>query len=388
MIDAATLARSAVGPETDRQTRVLHILPALGGAGAELMAASLMAGLAPAYQVAATGLYRGNGSVSEVALRRNGVPFWTLNKQAGPDPRMLARLNRVFRDFAPDVVHSHLYVLRYSLPVSLWRRTPVLLHTVHNIAERENDLAGRALQHLAFRRWVVPVAVSRNVASSMSRVYGIENAVTIPNGIPVRDFRMKPGARERWRKAQGLSDESILFIATGRLTKQKNPLLLLRAFAAVRNPQAHLILVGDGALREAMEREIRALGLAGRAHLLGRRTDVADCLAAGDVFVLSSDWEGNPLGVMEAMASGLPVVATSVGGVPELVDSGRHGILVEPGNAAALTAAMESLLGNPELRFAFGNASRERALREFSVESMVRAYGGLYASLLAKRARR
>lgn len=377
-----------MGAGVEERPRVLHILPVLGVAGAEQMAASLMIPLARAYGVGAVGLYRSSGSVTERALQREGIPFWNLNKRVGPDPRMFTGLYRILREFRPDVVHTHLHVLRYSLPAILSRHVPVSVHTVHNVAERESDMAGRLLQRLAFRRrWVVPVAVSHNVATSLQRVYGIADATTIPNGIPVADFRTACNGRERWRKEQGFSPDAILFAATGRLAEQKNPRMLVRAFAAIEDSRAHLLLIGDGPLRESVERDVRARGLAARVHVLGYREDVRDCLGAADVFVLSSKWEGHPLGVMEAMASGLPVIATTVGGVPELVEPGRQGILVPPGDEVALTQGMRLLLDRSDLRAGFGHACRERALREFNLENMVRAYDDLYTELLAKRTR-
>jgi glycosyltransferase involved in cell wall biosynthesis len=128
---------------------------------------------------------------------------------------------------------------------------------------------------------------------------------------------------------------------------------------------------------------VRSLRLEPRVHLLGNRDDMARCLAASDIFVMASRWEGNPLAVMEAMASGLPVVGTAVGGVPDLVESGQHGILVPPGEPAALARAMEFLCRNPETRRSMGAAARDRASRQFSLQQMVRAYDALYRTALA-----
>jgi glycosyltransferase involved in cell wall biosynthesis len=124
--------------------------------------------------------------------------------------------------------------------------------------------------------------------------------------------------------------------------------------------------------------------LESRVHLLGKRDDVAQCLAASDIFVMASRWEGNPLTVMEAMASGVPVVGTAVGGVPDLVESGEHGTLVPPGEPAALGRAMELLCLNPATRRSMGAAARERAQRQFTLPRMVGAYDALYRTALAR----
>jgi glycosyltransferase involved in cell wall biosynthesis len=347
------------------------------------MAAQLALGLAPSYEVGAVGMYSFIDSVPEQAMRAAGIRLWSLNKREGFDVRMFPRLDRVLREFQPDIVHTHLYLLRYSLPPCIRRRIPILVHTVHNLAQREADAAGRAINWMALGKRVIPVAVSRSVADSLRQVYRIEDPVTIPNGIRAGEFHPDPAARAEWRRAMGFGERDFLFVSTGRLTPQKNPLLLLRAFRAMTSFEAHLILVGQGPLQSQVEEEVRAAGLGHRVHVLGFRDDIRECLAAADAFVLSSDWEGHPLGVMEAMACGLPVVATSVGGVPEVVESGPEGLLVPPGDAASLTGAMQFLLDNPQRRAAMGQASRRRAAAEFSEETMVQAYDRLYRSKLA-----
>lgn len=363
--------------------RVLHILPTLGVAGAEQMAAHLLLALAGEYDVGAVGLFAALHNTTEQAISHAGIPLWRLDKRQGFDPRMLRRIHRIFSEFRPDIVHTHLHVLKYSLPASILRGIPVLVHTVHNLAEREADAVGRIVNRLAFRRRVFPVAVSRSVAASLRRVYGIEDAVTIPNGIPLGRFQTHPAARAKWRRELKLDERDFLFVATGRLTVQKNPLLMLHAFAALADSRAHLVLAGEGPLQPRIEEEVRASGLRDKVHLLGYRPDIRECLAASDAFLLSSDWEGHPLGTMEAMACGLPVIATAVGGVPELVESGLHGLLVPPGDAAALTGAMRFLLERPLERAAMAQASRRRAAADFSLEKMVRAYQELYRTRLA-----
>jgi len=367
--------------------RLLHILPVLGVAGAEQMAAHLLMALAGEYDVGAVGLYPASHSTTEQAMSQAGIPIWRLDKRQGLDVRMFHRIRRIFSEFRPDIVHTHLHVLKYSLPASMLRGIAVQVHTVHNLAEREADAAGRIVHRLAFRKRVIPVAVSRSVAASLRRVYGIEDAVTIPNGIPLSHFRADRAARAKWRGELKLDDRDFLFVSTGRLTIQKNPLLMLRAFAALASSLAgsrvHLALAGDGPLRQRVEEEVRLRGLRNKVHVLGYRTDIRECLAAGDAFLLSSDWEGHPLGTMEAMACGLPVIATAVGGVPELVESGLHGLLVPPGDASALTGAMRFLLERPQERAAMAQASRRRAAADFSLERMVCDYDELYRTRLA-----
>jgi glycosyltransferase involved in cell wall biosynthesis len=296
---------------------------------------------------------------------------------------MFAALDRVIRRTRPHVVHTHMSVLRYALPGLMLRGVPVVVHTLHNLAEHETDAFGRVLNWFAFRGRVLPIAISQEVAASMQRVYGLECHAIVPNGIPVDRYRGSKEDRIRWRARQRFSLDAVLFISVARLEPQKNPLMLLRAFAAIDDPRAHLIMLGEGSLREPVDAFVSERGLNQRVHLLGKRMDIPECLAASDVFVLSSDWEGNPLAVMEAMSGSLPVIGTTVGGVPELVRSGHHGILVTPGNHEAFADAMRMLLNNVDKRRAMAEAARVHAKKAFDVEGMVRGYTAIYETALA-----
>ena len=352
------------------------------------MASHLMAGLSRSHEVAAASLYPSVNSPIEHRLRRVGVTLWQLGKRPGFDPRMFGALDRLIREMQPQVLHSHMSVLRYALPALLRHHVPVAVHTLHNLAEHESDTFGRFLQWFAFRRrCVLPIAISREVASSVKRVYGLESHAVVPNGIPVNKYAGSLADRISWRNKERFPDDAVLFTCVGRLEPQKNPAMLVRAFASLNDSRAHLVMLGQGSLREWLVSYIRELGLEQRVHLLGHRPEVRECLAGSDVFVLSSNWEGNPLAVMEAMAAGLPVVGTTVGGVPELVESGRQGFLVAPEDHRAFSTAMQILLGDAKKRAGMGDAARIRATEAFDVEQMVQSYAGIYRNALAENVR-
>ncbi len=368
---------------TFERLRVLHITPSFGVGGAEQMAGYLMVGLSESHDVTAAGLYPPMNTSIEHRLKRANIRLWHLGKRPGFDPRLFKSLDRILKEVRPHVVHTHLSVLRYALPGLRRHRVPLVVHTMHNLAEHETDAFGRVVHWFAFRWWVLPVAISREVAASVKRVYGVECKAIVPNCIPVENYRGSLADRARWREKERFDRDAILFTCVGRLEPQKNPMLLVQAFAALNNPRIHLIMLGEGSLREQLAAYIREHGLERRVHLLGKRNEVPECLAASDVFVLSSNWEGNPLAVMEAMAAGLPVVGTAVGGVPELVESGEQGILVPPGDCAAFTDAIQTLLNDPEKRTAMANAARARATAAFNVERMAQGYESIYRTGLA-----
>jgi len=317
-------------------------------------------------------------------LEEAGIEVRYLGKRPGFDYRMYYRLPPVLKECRPDIVHTHLHVLRYALPFLLLCKKVSLLHTVHNLAEREIEPRLRWLQHYALNHGVVPVAVAEEVALSVEHLYGIQRCRVISNGIPTDRYARPQTPRKEWRAREGFGENDVLFVCVARFAPQKNHALLLRAFAQrpASDPNAHLVLVGDGTLREKLEEQVNNLGLARQVHFLGLRTDIPDVLGAMDVFVLSSDYEGNPLSVMEAMAAGLPIVSTAAGGVPDLFESGKEGLIVQPGDVQGLSNSMSFLLGNRELRQSLGMAAPRRARENFDVATMVQAYQEFYENLV------
>ena len=365
---------------------MLHVVTDFRSGGAERVAASLLRTSDPEqFDVAAITLRGPFGSALERTLAQDGIPVWYMGKDKGFDPSVVAQVTRAMRRFRPQVVHTHTYALRYAFPYMLFRRIPAMVHTVHNLAEREIEWYGRWVNRLAFRRGVVPVAIASEVADSIRRVYGIDDFPLIPNGIPVDKFRGPSMDRESWRKKEGFAPTDVLYVCVAGLRPQKNHPLLLEAFhrGPASDPRAHLLSAGAGTLKSRLETQIGALGLQEKVHLLGHRSDVPDVLNAADVFVLSSDYEGNPLAVLEAMTAGKAMISTAVGGVPELVEGGC-GLLVPPRDAQALSRAMSHLLENPDARKSMGEMSARRAVERFDVRAMTEAYEDLYRWLIAK----
>jgi glycosyltransferase involved in cell wall biosynthesis len=370
-----------------KRIRVLHILPHLRPGGAERVATYLMCSLANRYDVAAVSYSERTVSDLESLLATSGVPVRYLGKHPGFDPRIFIRAHCALREYRANVVHTHGHVLRYLLPSILANRRSVMVHTVHNTAEHEVEPRAYAywMQKQAFRLGVVPVAVAHHVAASLERLYGIRNALVVPNAIPVDEVVVPTVPREEWRRREGFAAGEVLFVCVARLAAQKNHALLLNAFARVAavEQRARLVLVGRGERKYILEQQVAALGIEKRASFLDFRTDIPNVLAAADAFVLSSDWEGNPLAVMEALAAGLPVISTSVGGLPELMQTERHGILTPPGDEACLATAMLRLARNPKERQSMGRAASRHAAGAFDISSMARAYSVLYEKLLA-----
>jgi glycosyltransferase involved in cell wall biosynthesis len=350
--------------------RVLEVVATLKPAGAENVVVSLATRMDRSrFEVAVVSLYDPFPGGLEPQLQQMDIPVWHLGKHRGPDLRTYGRLRKVARRFKPHVIHTHCYVTRYTLGIE----APVMVHTVHNLATSEVGLVGRLFHRYAFRRGVLPVAVGAAVARSFHHLYGSSPAAVIPNGIDLARF-WRPELRENWRKANGFASDDLLIVSVGRLEAQKNPCALANAMAGVSHAQ--LLLVGQGPLRaKLLGRE--------RVHLLGVRADIPDILASADVFALASDWEGLPLAVLEAMAAGLPVAATRVGCIPEVVEDGGTGFLIPAGDGEALASALRRLAGDARLRKEMGEAGRARA-KHFDLQAMVDGYESLFARLLSQ----
>ena len=349
--------------------RILEVLPTLKRAGAENMVVSLARNLdRDRFVPALVSLYdaSANGLESQLA----GIRVWHLAKRKGFDWRIYSRLRQVMREFKPDVVHTHSYVMRYTLPI--WHGPAV--HTVHNLARREVDGLGRLIHRLGWRLGAAPVAVARSVATSFADEYGFAPAAIIGNGIDLAKYQVPLPTRTEWRQANGFSDEDLLIVSVARLEPQKNPVMLADAFAEASLPRAHLLFAGDGSLRRLVE------GRPG-VHVLGVRTDIPDLLAAADLFALASGWEGYPLAVVEALAAGLPVVACAVGGVPEIVEDGRSGLLISAGDTPAFAGALRALGQDAARRRSMSDAARQRAMC-FGVNRMVEEYEMLFERIV------
>lgn len=373
----AALAAPAGAPGTaapsDRM-RVMIVVHGLETGGAEMMVLHLARELDRAgHTVRVVSLH---GDETDVAglMRRAGLDVVALNKAGGPDPRTVLRLREQMRDFSPDVVHTHLPVLEYVLPAArLYGRRVGIIHTVHNLARAETrHRVLRAVNRLAFSHGVVPVALNEEVRSSICREYALPPSAVpvVGNGVDLDAFRA-PARR-------GPRGEGARLLCVARLAPAKNHALLLQTVARLGESgrDVSLTLVGDGPLRGALEERARRLGVSERVRFAGRRTDTPAFYRDADVFVLLSDYEGMPMSIIEAMASGLPVVATRAGGVGELVDDGVNGALVEA-DAAAAAGAIAAICDDPAL-YARLSAGAVRTASRYSAKAMMEKYVDLY----------
>ena len=363
--------------------RVLVLITLTETGGAQTYVAALLPALREGFDVTVAAY--GSGWLAEQAAAA-GVRFVTLRHvqrplSPGEDLRGLLELVRLIRRVRPDLVHAN------SSKAGVLGRlaaaltgVPVRLFTVHGWAFKAHSgmaataylWADRAMRPLTTR--TICVAESELAAGVGARTCRADATVVIRNGVRLDGPR---------RRHPAVSDRPATVLAVGRLREPKDFLTLVRATARLPPGSARVLIVGDGPDRAEIEREIARLGLRDAVVLLGERADVAELLAAADVFVLASRSEGMPMSVLEAMAAGLPVVASAVGGVPELVRDGETGTLVAPGDPDVLARALGALVAAPAERARLGAAARSRAEAEFGIEACRQAHIDLYRAALA-----
>jgi len=362
----------------NKKIHLLQIIPSLDIGGAQRFLVDLCKNFDnEKFEIAVCVLGKETNSFLESELRENHIPMFFLNLRWTFHPLTILRLTNLFKFFKPDVIHTHLRAIRYILIPSRIARVPLHIHTIHSLAKHDTSFLYRDLNRIAFKYLdVIPVSISKEVARSVKATYGVESVV-IYNGIPTSEY-----LREK-RK----SDELIRILNIGKFKKAKNHLLLVEAFSKTvkEMPNLRLLLVGDGSLRKKVENKAKTLGLEEKVLFLGWRSDIPEILADCDIFVLSSDWEGLGIVLIEAMASGKPIVATNVGGIPEVVEDGITGILVPPRNPDALAKAILLLARDKKLRKEMGKRGREKAAREFDIETAVKNYEILYLQKLGMK---
>jgi glycosyltransferase involved in cell wall biosynthesis len=321
-----------------------------------------------------------------------GVPLHLVTGQPGPRaPAAFIRLVRLLQRERPDVVHTFLIAASiYGRMAAFAAGVPLVLAAEQNVYARKPKRHAMLERVLATRTYrvvaccdVVGRFYQKQVGVPASKVAVIYNAVR---------FGRRPEAADAIaaRAALDLPPDALVLGTLGRLTEQKGHRVLLRAVAEIARtvPSVALFVAGTGALREELEAEAARLGVAERVRFLGLRRDRETLYAAMDVFVLPSHWEGLSLALVEAMGAGRAVVATSVGGNPEVVQDGRTGLLVPPDDPQALADALTTIGLDQGLRISLGEAAEQDARDRFSIEQHVAQLAALYRQGLAERSRR
>jgi sugar transferase (PEP-CTERM/EpsH1 system associated) len=328
-------------------------------------------------------------------IQRDDVGVIALNQPPGHGLGAKWRLWRLLRTLAPDIVHTRNIAALECQPVALLAGVPGRIHSEHG--RNADELGGKQRRYTAVRRMLRPfvhhqLALSRDLEHYLREDVGVgQNRLTqVYNGVDTERFRPDPAARAQGPLNDFAGPDDIVFGTVGRMDQVKDPLNAARAFIHLcerhpsLRPRLKLVMVGNGSERPAVEAALRTAGLDRQVWLPGSRDDVPQLLAGLDVFVLPSLFEGISNTILEAMACGLPVVATRTGGNPELVVDGETGQLVPPAAPDVLADAMAVYLRAPDLARRHGAAARAWVLDRFSLDAMVASYAAEYRRLLGQ----
>ena len=290
--------------------------------------------------------YGDNGTEIERVLKENNIKIIYSNSKRRFSLEFLFKCYRELKRIRPDITHTHLGIIIYFLPY-IYLNKCKSFHTVHNIPKKE----GKKIYKFFYRKKVKPIGISETIAQMIREFYNIKYRIpVIYNPVNLSKFKEIVPAKY---------DNMITLIIVARLYPQKNHKLLLEAFSQVIKENVQLKIVGDGPMKNELIEYASNLGISKKVEFLGQRDDIPYLLKSSDIFVLSSLWEGLPLSVLEAMAAGLPIISTDVGGVRDIVKD--NGILVENGNAEKLCEVIIKLIDDSTLRGEMGKKSLEYA---------------------------
>ncbi len=375
------------GPSNE--TRVLFLIQGVELGGLEMVVRRIAEGLPRDRYRCAICCFDTLGEMEE-PLRAAGIEVFLERRRPGIDWRYPFRLRRRLRDFGADVLHAHNdTALFYGTVGGRLARVPVIY------TEHDRQFPGPArtarLNRLLARLDYRVVTVSETLRGNLIRheQFPPEHVRVIVNGVP--DVAGPDPARvDAVRDELALSKDNLVVGTIGRLDPIKNHARLLESFGqlADRFPNAVLVIIGAGTEAERLRALRTQLGLDDRVRLPGERREIAEYLAAFDVFVLPSKSEGMPLALIEALAAGLPSVSTDVGGVREVVEDGQEGFVVPPEDWCAFEEKLASLLDQPAQRATFGHRARVTYKARFTLSAMVDAYRSLYDEAVASNRRR
>ena len=370
-----------------QRLKVLHVVDSLELGGLERVVTDLAIaqrdveeGVA-VFSISDTGGHRDTLEAAGIRVIQGG-------KRRTADLGVLRRLRRAVHELDADIVHAHNFVPNYYAAAALLAigRRPALVTTCHDMGFRLSDRKLRTLFRLSLSRTARVAMVGRQVHRRFVDAGTVDPSMTtvILNGVDTARFNGGDLRRQAARRALQLPPEALVVGAVGRLVALKNHAALVAAMPALLAafPQLVLVLAGDGPLHDSLESQARALGIAGQVRFLGARGDIAAILPAFDVFALPSLTEGLSIALLEAAACGLAIVASKVGGNPEIIADGVRGLLVAPGDAEALRECLRQMLGDASLRQRFGDAARAWVHANCSIAAVCRTYHDCYRDAL------
>lgn len=322
-------------------------------------------------------------TLGPLSKRLNGykTELFNLNKKPGFSFKLILRIARILKNKKIDIIHTHCWAtLIYGVLAAKLAKVPIIIHGEHGDFNLENK--NRRYLYPIFIRFVDKIlTVSESLKKEIKKHTG-KNAInikTIINGVDTHRFR--PQKRKNVKKQLGFKDNDIIIGSVGRLDIIKNYQLIVRCVSILKDHNIKGIIIGEGENRRELEKLINELGIEKRFIILGEKDNVDELIGCIDIFISSSFSEGLSNTILEAMASGIPVLATNVGGNPEIVKHGKNGFLFETNNLKELCSRVSQLINNKSLCKIMGEKGRSYALSEHSLKRMAKQYEDEYLSL-------
>ncbi|APF17852.1 glycosyl transferase group 1 [Caldithrix abyssi DSM 13497] len=365
-----------------KKIKVAHLINYLSPAGKEVGIVKLLNGLNP--DVFAPVLIVMGKVFDTMGLDVDKTKLLEIVKGEGNDFSLIFKLKKIFKEEGLDIVHTHSWgTLVEGITAARLARVPIVIHGEHGSYHK--DFKRKWVQKIMFSWSDQVLSVSALLADDLSRTLGVKREKILPilNGVDTEKFKPQPEKREFYRKKLNVNADSIIIGTIGRPMKVKNHQLMIKALARLKkkNRSVKFIIIGDTprySLREELEKLARELRVLEDVLFLGYRDDIPGYLNAFDIFVLPSLSEGCSNVIQEAMATGLPIVASRVGGNPELIEHEREGLLFTSNSLEELVTAIQYLIENPQRAKQLGQNALKKARRQFALPVMIKSYEELY----------
>ena len=352
---------------------ILQVMPEFGLAGAEIMCENLVYELITTgnHHIIVASLYNFHSPITD-RLEEKGIKVYYLGKSKGVDFSIIYRLAKIMKEEHIDVVHTHRYVMQYAIPAAILAGVKIRVHTIHNVAQKEVDSFRQKLAYFFYKHCsVVPVSISPIVQQTVLRRYRLNynQSPVVYNGIDLEKCIIKTNYH---------FEGTFRFVHIGRFNLQKNHVLMINAAVklAADGYRFQILFVGGAGNEQERQKQVHELGLDEYIVFCGVQSNVFHYLHDADCFLLPSLYEGMPVTLVEAMGSGMPIIASEVGGVPDMIKNDFSGLLICP-TEEELVDAMIRVMKDEALRERIGrNALKES--KKFSVQKMCKGYVDIY----------
>lgn len=358
--------------------KIMQIMPEFELAGAEIMAENLTYALRKkGHEVVVISMYEKHTPITD-RLEADGVKIHYLGKKSGFDLSVIGKMKKVFKAESPDVIHTHRYLSRYAIPAAVMAGVKGRVHTLHSVATMEVGDRDKKFNSFFYRHMKMqPVAISPEIKKTVEDVYKLppEKIGMVYNGINIDKCTPKTTYEH---------DGVFTLVHIGRFQDVKNHDSIIRAFSQVHDkyPDTRLCFYGQGVLLDDCKKLACELGLSDSIEFCGVTSDVYSVLTQADAFLLCSHYEGMPMTLIEAMASGLPIVATAVGGIVDMIEDHECGLLCRD-DVDDIAEKICTMVSDPALREKCGREAVKRA-HKFSSDSMADGYIEIYNKVLKK----